>query len=168
MWKIISVGLAWGALPGARTAAMPPVAANPAFNAMLEQYRLDFLDLEPMLGLSHNDRRHPEEFDDSLEDRWRTRMAAVIDKYLAASAAFPAESLWWAAEDHRQHRGAAAHCEDPVAPRARRGGAVPERVDARGAGAAGAVQVAVNGRMSGDSAVPIRRTTRVQAAVSKE
>src|ERR1019366_8618467 len=22
--------------------------------------------------------------------------------------------LWWAAEDHRQHRGAAAHCEDPV------------------------------------------------------
>jgi len=127
MWKIISVGLAWGALPGAatvpdapagavtagaRTAAMAPVAANPAFNAMLEQYWLDFLDLEPMLGLSHNDRRHLEEFDDSLEDRWRTRMAAVIDKYLAASAAFPAESLWWAAEDHRQHRGSVGDPED--------------------------------------------------------
>jgi hypothetical protein len=60
---------------------------------MLEQYWLDLLDLEPMLGLSHNDERHREEFDDSLEDGWRTQMMALIDKYLAGSAAFPAESL---------------------------------------------------------------------------
>ena len=71
----------------------PPVPANAAFNDMLEQYWLDFLDLEPMLGLSHNDERHRDQFDDSLEDGWRTRMMSLIDKYLAASLAFPAESL---------------------------------------------------------------------------
>jgi uncharacterized protein (DUF885 family) len=71
----------------------PPAPANAAFNDMLEQYWLDLLDLEPMLGLSHNDERHRDEFDDSLEDGWRTQMMALIDKYLAGSAAFPAESL---------------------------------------------------------------------------
>jgi len=70
-----------------------PVPPNAAFNAMLEQYWLDLLDLEPMNGLSHNDRRHLDQFDDSLEDGWRTRRVAFIDKYLAASLAFPAESL---------------------------------------------------------------------------
>ena len=54
------------------------------------------------------------------------------------------------AEDHRQHRGAAAHCEDPVAPGARCAGAVSERAAARGARAACAVQPAVNGRISPD------------------
>jgi hypothetical protein len=52
------------------------------------------------------------------------------------------------AEDHRQHRGGAAHCEDPVAPGARGTGAVPERVAAGGVGAARAVQPAVNWRMT--------------------
>jgi AraC-like DNA-binding protein len=60
-------------------------------------------------------------------------------------------ALWWTAQDHRQHRGAAAHCEDPVAPGARSGAAVPERAAAGGAGAAGAVQPAVNWTMSSDS-----------------
>ena len=54
------------------------------------------------------------------------------------------------AEDHRQHRGAAADCEDPVAPGARCAGAVSERAAARGARAACAVQPAVNGRISPD------------------
>ncbi len=54
------------------------------------------------------------------------------------------------AEDHRQHRGAAAHCEDPLAPGACGAGAVSERAVAWGAGAAGAVQPAVNSRMSPD------------------
>jgi uncharacterized protein (DUF885 family) len=77
----------------APAAAPSTVPANAAFNDMLEQYWLDFLDLQPMLGLSHNDERHRDEFDDSLEDGWRTRMLTLIDKYLAASLAFPAESL---------------------------------------------------------------------------
>jgi uncharacterized protein (DUF885 family) len=46
-----------------------------------------------MLGLSHNDERHLDEFDASLEDGWRTRMVNLIDEYLAKSRAFPAESL---------------------------------------------------------------------------
>src|SRR5271169_3732760 len=50
------------------------------------------------------------------------------------------------AEDHRQHRGAAADCEDPVAPGARCAGAVSERAAAWGAGAACAVQPAVADR----------------------
>jgi hypothetical protein len=60
-------------------------------------------------------------------------------------------ALWRAAQDHRQHRGSADHSEDPVAPRARSGRAVPERAAAWGAGAPGAVQPAVNWRMSSDS-----------------
>jgi hypothetical protein len=56
--------------------------------------------------------------------------------------------LRWPAYDHRQHRGAAAHCEDPVAPGACCAGAVSERAAAWGAGAADAVQPAVNLRMS--------------------
>jgi hypothetical protein len=59
-------------------------------------------------------------------------------------------ALRWPAEDHRQHRGAAAHCEDPVAPGACCAGAVSERAAAWGAGAAWAVQPAVNSRMSPD------------------
>jgi uncharacterized protein (DUF885 family) len=101
----IPMGLAWGALaaaaaglPGTPAHAAPvpgasAVPANAAFNDMLEHYWLDLLDLEPMLGLSHDDERHRDEFDDSLEDGWRTRMVTLIGKYLAASAAFPAESL---------------------------------------------------------------------------
>jgi len=56
--------------------------------------------------------------------------------------------LRWPAEDHRQHRGGAAHCEDPVAPGACCAGAVSERAAARGARAAAAAQPAVNWRMS--------------------
>jgi hypothetical protein len=59
-------------------------------------------------------------------------------------------ALWWATQDHRQHRGAAAHCEDPVAPGAHGAGAVPERAGGWGAGAAGAVLPAVNWTMSSD------------------
>ncbi len=44
-----------------------------------------------------------------------------------------ANELRWPAEDHRQHRGAAAHCEDTVAPGACCAGAVSERAAARGA-----------------------------------
>ena len=60
-------------------------------------------------------------------------------------------ALRWPAEDHRQHRGAAAHCEDTVAPGACSAGAVSERAAARGAGAADTIQAAVNRTMSRDS-----------------
>jgi uncharacterized protein (DUF885 family) len=80
------------AQPGPASApASPP--ANAAFNDMLEQYWLDLLDLEPLVGLSHSDERHLDAFDDSLEDGWRARMLALLDKYLAASLTFPPESL---------------------------------------------------------------------------
>jgi uncharacterized protein (DUF885 family) len=77
-------------LPASAPASTP---ANAAFNDMLERYWLDLLDLEPMVGLSHSDERHLEAFDDSLEDGWRARMLALLDKYLAASLTFPPDSL---------------------------------------------------------------------------
>jgi uncharacterized protein (DUF885 family) len=80
--------------PGPLSASAPAsTPANAAFNDMLERYWLDLLDLEPMVGLSHSDERHLEAFDDSLEDGWRARMLALLDKYLAASLTFPADSL---------------------------------------------------------------------------
>jgi uncharacterized protein (DUF885 family) len=90
---------ATGAAPGAPVTAGPGAPAatgappDPAFQEMLESYWQERLDLEPMLGLSHSDTRHLDEFDDSLEDGWRTRMLAMLDKYLAASAAVSPEEL---------------------------------------------------------------------------
>src|ERR1700685_2508546 len=54
------------------------------------------------------------------------------------------------AKDHRRHRGAAAHCEDTVAPGACCAGAVSERAAARSARAACAAPPAVHGRVSPD------------------
>lgn len=79
-----------------RTKAAAPAApapANSALNDLVEHYWLDLMDLKPTEGLSHNDDRHLDKFDESLEDGWRTRMLAMLDKYLAASAAFEPDSL---------------------------------------------------------------------------
>jgi uncharacterized protein (DUF885 family) len=73
-------------------AAVAPVANTP-FDEMLENYWQELLALNPMSALSHGEGRYQEEFDDSLEDSWRVRMLALIDKYLAAAAAFRSESL---------------------------------------------------------------------------
>jgi hypothetical protein len=45
-------------------------------------YWQEFLDLNPILALSYGDNRGEQLFDDSLQDGWRTRMVAFIDKYL--------------------------------------------------------------------------------------
>ncbi len=79
--------------PAAIVPATVVPAANAAFDQMLENYWQDTLALNPMSALSHGDQRYREEFDDSLEDPWRVRMLALIDKYLEASAAFQPGSL---------------------------------------------------------------------------
>jgi uncharacterized protein (DUF885 family) len=66
---------------------------NPALNEMLENYWKDYLELQPALALSHGDERGAERFDESLEDSWRTRMLAMLGKYLAESSAYAPESL---------------------------------------------------------------------------
>jgi uncharacterized protein (DUF885 family) len=63
------------------------------FDQMLESYWKELLDLNPALALSHGDERHLDQFDDSLEDSWRARMLALLDRYLQASGAFAPESL---------------------------------------------------------------------------
>jgi hypothetical protein len=52
---------------------------------------------------------------------WARRLKRVFGVEIECCA------LRWPAEDHRQHRGAAAHCEDTVAPGACCAGAVSER-----------------------------------------
>jgi uncharacterized protein (DUF885 family) len=69
------------------------VEPNAAFNQMLEDYWQEFLRLNPILALSHGDYRDEEQFDDSLQDEWRVRMLAMLDKYLQASAGYSADSL---------------------------------------------------------------------------
>ena len=53
---------------------------------------------------------------------WARRLKRVFDVEIESCT-----RCGGGAEDHRQHRGAAAHCEDPVAPGAHGAGAVPER-----------------------------------------
>jgi uncharacterized protein (DUF885 family) len=85
---IQSKSAAAGASPGSA-----PEAANPAFNRMLDDYWREFLDLNPILALSHGDTRLEDQFDDSLQDAWRAKMLGLLDKYLQASAQFSAASL---------------------------------------------------------------------------
>ena len=67
--------------------------ANTGFNRMLEDYWQEFLRLNPLLALSQGDNRNEDQFDDSLQDPWRTRMLAMLDKYLASSAEYSAAKL---------------------------------------------------------------------------
>jgi uncharacterized protein (DUF885 family) len=79
---------------GGPKAKNPPAnAPNTAFNQMLENYWQEFLRLNPILALSHGDYQDEDQFDDSLEDAWRVRTLAMLDKYLQASADFSADSL---------------------------------------------------------------------------
>ena len=82
-----------GGPDAARADAARAATGGTAFNAMLEDYWRDLLDLNPILALSHGDQRHLAEFDDSLQDSWRARMLSMLDKYLQASAAVAPDSL---------------------------------------------------------------------------
>ena len=68
-------------------------AANPAFNQMLEEYWHAYLGLNPIVALSHGDTQYEDQFDDSLQEAWRSKMLALLNKYLRASAQFSAVSL---------------------------------------------------------------------------
>jgi uncharacterized protein (DUF885 family) len=68
-------------------------SANAAFNQMLDGYWRELLRLNPILALSHGETQDEDQFDDSLQDAWRVRMLAMLDRYLQASAEFSAESL---------------------------------------------------------------------------
>src|ERR1700691_5466235 len=70
-----------------------PQPKNAAFNQMLEDYWQDYLQLNPIAALSHGDTRNQDEFDDSLQDAWRVRMLAMLDKYLQLSGGYSAAAL---------------------------------------------------------------------------
>lgn len=70
-----------------------PKTANLALDQMLEDYWQEFLRLNPIVALAHGDNRDQEQFDDSLQDAWRVRMLAMLDKYLQASAKFSPDAL---------------------------------------------------------------------------
>jgi uncharacterized protein (DUF885 family) len=70
-----------------------PQPSNAELHAVLESYWQEFLDLNPLLALSYGDYRSEQLFDDSLQDGWRTRMVALIDKYLVSSGQFIATPL---------------------------------------------------------------------------
>ena len=93
LWALTEKVDAYIQSKSAGTGAATAPAANAAFDQMLENYWQDTLALTPMSALSHGDERYREEFDDSLEDAWRVRMLALIDKTLEASAAFQTASL---------------------------------------------------------------------------
>jgi uncharacterized protein (DUF885 family) len=81
---------------GTAEAAPPdagPQSANAAFNRMLEDYWQEYLSLNPIAALSHGDNRDEGRFDDSLQDAWRVRTVAMLDKYLQASAGYSADTL---------------------------------------------------------------------------
>jgi uncharacterized protein (DUF885 family) len=63
-------------------------AATAAFERMLEDYWQDMLRLNPILALSQGDTRYEDLFDDSLQDGWRARMIAMLDKYSGACAGY--------------------------------------------------------------------------------
>jgi uncharacterized protein (DUF885 family) len=70
-----------------------PQSPNAAFNQMLEDYWQEYLGLNPIAALSHGDNRDEGRFDESLQDAWRVRTVAMLDKYLQASAAYSADTL---------------------------------------------------------------------------
>lgn len=70
-----------------------PAAANTAFNQMLEDYWQEYLALNPRAALSYGESRDEDQFDDSLQDAWRARTLAMLEKYLHASAEFSAGAL---------------------------------------------------------------------------
>jgi uncharacterized protein (DUF885 family) len=71
----------------------PPRGDIAAFHQMLEDYWHEYLALNPAIALSHGDSQSLDEFDDSLEDAWRTRTVAMLDKYLQASAEYAGATL---------------------------------------------------------------------------
>jgi uncharacterized protein (DUF885 family) len=70
-----------------------PQSPNAAFNQMLEDYWQEYLGLNPIAALAHGDNRDEGRFDESLEDAWRVRTVAMLDKYLQASAGYSADTL---------------------------------------------------------------------------
>ncbi|MGB6308086.1 MAG: DUF885 domain-containing protein, partial [Steroidobacteraceae bacterium] len=104
LWALHQKVSSWiestAAAPSPASAAAPapadaaaPVPANAAFNQMLEDYWQEYLRQNPIEALSHGDQRFEGQFDDSLQDGWRVRTLAMLDKYLQASAAYSLESL---------------------------------------------------------------------------
>jgi len=90
LWALQQKVTAW---IEAKSRAAAPAAANTEFNQMLEDYWQENLRLNPRLALSHGDNRNEDQFDDSLQDAWRVRMLAMLDKYSHACAAYPAATL---------------------------------------------------------------------------
>lgn len=72
-------------------------AGSPPFRELLESYWADVLRLNPALALSAGDYSREEQFDDSLEERWRTRMLEMPRHYSDALAAVDPAKL--AADD---------------------------------------------------------------------
>jgi len=67
--------------------------ANAAFNQMLDDYWQEYLQLNPVVALAHGDYRSEDGFDDSLQDAWRARTLAMLDKYLRASDGYQGGTL---------------------------------------------------------------------------
>ncbi len=96
LWALDEKVSAWIATKSAQPSvpAQPStVAADPALRRLLEDYWQDYLALNPGLALAHGDARFLAQFDDSLEEGWRTRMLALVEKYQRLSGAFSPESL---------------------------------------------------------------------------
>jgi uncharacterized protein (DUF885 family) len=79
--------------PSRAAAVSESKAVNAAFNQVLDDYWREYLGLNPILALSHGDTRYEDRFDDSLQDAWRVKMQALVDKYSQALARYPADSL---------------------------------------------------------------------------
>ena len=96
LWALDEKVTAWIAAKSLQPTSDPAsTAANPSLNHMFEDYWRDLLALNPGLALAQGDSQSEEQFDDSLQDAWRTRMVGMLDKYLAASSAFSPDSLSW-------------------------------------------------------------------------
>jgi uncharacterized protein (DUF885 family) len=91
LWALEQKVTAW--IESKSREPLPVRTDHAAFNQMLGDYWQEYLQLNPAVGLAQGDSRFLDEFDDSLEDAWRTRTLAMLDKYLQASAEYTEAKL---------------------------------------------------------------------------
>lgn len=78
---------------GAASAAGPASEEERQLDALYEAYWQDWLALNPQEALVQGVTRHEAQFDDSLEDRWREAMTAMLRRYQAALNRFDPSPL---------------------------------------------------------------------------
>ncbi len=94
LWALEQKVTSWIESKSREPLAAPAVPApNAALRELLQSYWQEYLQLNPGVALEEGGSQSLDEFDDSLEDAWRGRMLAMLDKYLQASERYTAADL---------------------------------------------------------------------------